>query len=74
VKTELKSRLSYLTPSLSCILQLTVSLIQNSLILNKVLSTLIHTTVWVVCNNVSPTLIAEQRNFKAKYLQNGEEN
>jgi len=24
----------------------------------------------VVCTNVDPTLIADQRNFKAKYLQN----
>jgi len=27
-----------------------------------------------VCTNVNPHLIADQRNFKAKYLQNGEEN
>jgi len=27
-----------------------------------------------VYTNVDPTLIANQRNFKAKYLQNGEEN
>jgi len=27
-----------------------------------------------VCTNVDSTLIADQRNFKAKYLQNGEKN
>jgi len=25
-----------------------------------------------VCTNVDPALIADQRNFRAKYLQNGE--
>jgi len=29
---------------------------------------------WIVCTNVDPSLIADQRNFKAKYLQVGEEN
>jgi len=28
----------------------------------------------VVCTNVDQKLIADQRNFKAQYLQNGEEN
>jgi len=28
----------------------------------------------VVCTNVDQNLIADQRNFRAKYLQNGEEN
>jgi len=28
----------------------------------------------VVCTNVDPHLIKDQRNFTAKYLQNGEEN
>jgi len=28
---------------------------------------------WVVCTNVDQNLIADQRNFSAKYLQNGEE-
>jgi len=27
-----------------------------------------------ICTNVDPTLIMDQCNFKAKYLQNGEEN
>jgi len=37
-------------------------------------------TVWksviyrAICTNVDPTLIADQRNFSVKYLQNGEEN
>jgi len=30
-------------------------------------------TLWAVCTKVDPTLIADQRNFKAKYLQNDEE-
>jgi len=29
---------------------------------------------WVVCTNVDPYMIADQRNFRAKYLQNGEKN
>jgi len=28
----------------------------------------------IVCTNVDPHLIADQRKFKAKYLQNGEKN
>jgi len=35
---------------------------------------LILLTFRVVCTNVDPNLIADQRYFKAKYLQNGEEN
>jgi len=31
-------------------------------------------TLRVVCTNVDPHLIADQRNFRVKYLQNGEEN
>jgi len=31
-------------------------------------------TLRAICNNVDPTLIAAQRNFKAEYLQNDEEN
>jgi len=31
-------------------------------------------TLRAVCINIDPSLIADQRNFKVKYLQNGEEN
>jgi len=31
------------------------------------------TNFGVVCTNVDPSLIANQRNFRAKYLHNGEE-
>jgi len=30
--------------------------------------------LWVLCTNVDPILIADQRNFKAKYMQNSKEN
>jgi len=30
--------------------------------------------LWVICTNVDPNLIADRRTFKAKYLQNSEEN
>jgi len=38
------------------------------------LMVLVCTTLRVECTNVDPTLIAVQRNFKVKYLQNGEIN
>jgi len=34
----------------------------------------IRTTLRIVCTKVYPNLIADQRNFRAKYLQNFEEN
>jgi len=30
--------------------------------------------IWAVCTNVDQNLIADQRNLRAKYFQNGEEN
>jgi len=35
---------------------------------------LFYILFWVVCTNVDQNLIADQRHFRAKYLQNGEEN
>jgi len=31
-------------------------------------------TLWLLCTNVDQTLISDQGHFRAKYLQNGEEN
>jgi len=31
-------------------------------------------TFRIVCTNIDPRLITDQRNFRAKYLQNGKEN
>jgi len=33
-----------------------------------------YKTITVVCTNVDQDLIADQHNFRVKYLQNGEEN
>jgi len=41
---------------------------------STILLTLLTEILSTVCTNVDPTLIADQRNFKAKYMQNGEEN
>jgi len=46
----------------------------NSL-LGRVRDGLVESTTFrVVCTNVDSNLIADQHNFRAKYLQNGEEN
>jgi len=49
-------------------------LARTSLILLLVQSSMQFYKLRIVCTNVDQNLIADQRNFRAKYLRNDEEN